>query len=171
MLDLHQTLNAINSYGKRREYYQGIYTVKNPQKYIGTHKPVYRSSYEKRCFEFFDANENILKWGSEVLTIPYMYDLDNRGRSHKYFVDIACTVKQKDGTVQKYAIEIKPKESLNPPQKPKNPTKKAMKNYLYSLATYVKNKNKWEAARKFCDGNGWKFVVLTEDHIFGGRMI
>ena len=28
--------------------------------------------------------------------------------------------------------------------------------------TYAKNQAKWEAARKYCDKNGWEFKILTE---------
>ena len=50
---------------------QGIFEVKNPDKYIGNHKPKYRSGWEFTFMQFCDNNKNVLKWASEALSIPY----------------------------------------------------------------------------------------------------
>jgi hypothetical protein len=53
------------------KYAQGIFTPKNPQKYIGKHAPRYRSGWEQVFMRFCDENDNVLRWASEALAIPY----------------------------------------------------------------------------------------------------
>ena len=55
----------------------------------------------------------------------------------------------------------KPAKKTKPPKKPKRQTK----SYLYESMEYVKNQNKWEAAKKYADERGWKFIVLTENEL------
>jgi hypothetical protein len=33
---------------------------------------------------------------------------------------------------------------------------------MYESFQYVKNQNKWDAAKKYAEVRGWKFIVLTE---------
>ena len=70
---------------KKNNFRQGVFNPTNPTKYIGTQKPIYRSGWELKFFRWADMNENILKWGSENVIIPYVNPLD--GRVHRYFVD------------------------------------------------------------------------------------
>ena len=63
-------------------YAQGIYVPKNPQKYVGNHKPKYRSGWEMTFMMFLDNNESILQWASEPLRIPYRHP----------FTDYICTL-------------------------------------------------------------------------------
>ena len=37
---------------------------------------------------------------------------------------------------------------------------------MYENYTYVINQCKWEAARKWCDKHGYKFLILTEKELF-----
>jgi hypothetical protein len=64
---------------------QGIYTPKNPQKYIGTHKPKYRSGWEMRIMMFLDENKHIINWASEAIAIPYRNPLT--GKIANYYPD------------------------------------------------------------------------------------
>jgi len=66
-------------------------------------------------------------------------------------------------TVEKYLIEIKPKRQTQPPTSHGN---KKQSTILYENMTYVKNIAKWEAARKWCMKKGYKFQILTEEHLF-----
>ena len=50
---------------RKRKYAQGIYTVKNPKKYVGKGKPKYRSGWELTFMIFCDNNDKILNWASE----------------------------------------------------------------------------------------------------------
>jgi hypothetical protein len=57
-----------------------------PEKYIVNYKNIiYRSLWELKFMNYCDLNENIIKWSSEEIWIPYVSPLDNR--CHKYFPD------------------------------------------------------------------------------------
>jgi len=109
--------------------------------------------------KYCDTNENILEWQSEEKAIPYRSPVD--GKIHRYFPDFLIKVKEANGSIKKYMIEIKPKKQTAPPAKPKRQTKK----YLYEAYEYAKNQAKWEAAKEWCADRGYEFKVLTEDHL------
>lgn len=142
-------------------YKQGIYKLKNPQKYHGDpHNVIYRSSWELRVFKWLDSNENILSWGSEELTIPYISPVDNK--QHRYFPDIIAKVKKFNGTIETYVIEIKPYDQTIEPKIKKRITK----NYINEVCTWGVNSAKWSAAKEYCRRRGWVFRLLTEKDIF-----
>lgn len=158
-------LNAANS--KKGKWHQNFYKLQNPEKYMRKEAPFYRSSWEKRVFYMMDTNVNVIRWGSEILEIPYAFTLQHcGGNRHKYFVDIYAEIRDSTGNVVKYAIEIKPKTQCKPPKMPKIKNKKFIKNYIYNASTYIKNQNKWKAAEAFCLAKGFKFLVWTEEDIF-----
>jgi hypothetical protein len=135
--------------------YKGFYRVKNPAKYEGDFKNViYRSHWEMQVFRWCDSNDQVLKWSSEEIVVPYWYPLDKK--YHRYFVDVKFTTKE--GT---FLVEIKPKSQTVPPKKPSRQTKR----YLEEARTYVKNQCKWKAADEFAKDKGWQFVIWTEDTI------
>ena len=68
----------------RKKYKQGVYKPINPEKFIGK-TAQYRSGLELKFFRFFDLNENVIKWGSENIVIPYISPIDLK--QHRYFVD------------------------------------------------------------------------------------
>ena len=104
-----------------RQYYQGKYKVKNYQKYKGDPTNViYRSSWELKFLKYCDLNDNVLEFGSEEVIVPYMSPLDNR--IHRYFPDFYIKVREKNGKIKKYLIEIKPKKQVIGPSK--NPKRK-----------------------------------------------
>jgi hypothetical protein len=143
-----------------RNYKQGIYAPKNPQKYVGDANNIFfRSSWELKFMKWADSNPNVLKWNNEELVIPYLSPVDNM--QHRYFVDFVVMVKTKSGEVRKYAVEIKPETQTVPPKQ----TKKTKK-YLTEMTTYMTNQAKWKAADAFCRNKGIEFVVLTERHLF-----
>jgi hypothetical protein len=135
--------------------YKGFYRVKNPKKYDGDFKNViYRSHWEMQVFRWCDSNDQVLKWSSEEIVVPYYLPTDKK--YHRYFVDLKFTTAE--GT---FLVEIKPKSQTVPPKKPSRQTKK----YLEEARTYVKNQCKWKAADSFAKDRGWKFVIWTEDTI------
>ena len=72
---------------------------------------------------YCDTNDSVIEWGSEEVIIPYLSPWD--GRIHRYFPDFYIKIKQHDGSVKKFIIEIKPKKQCSPPEKkPKRKTKK-----------------------------------------------
>jgi len=100
-----------------------------------------------------------VEWSSESTVVNYRYDID--GKNHRYFIDFRITVKEKEDKMQTYLVEIKPAKKTKPPKKPKRQTK----SYLYESMEFVKNQNKWEAAKKYAEDRGWKFIVLTENEL------
>jgi hypothetical protein len=108
---------------------------------------------------YCDTNENILEWGSEELALPYRSPIDNK--IHRYFPDFYIKVKESNGSIKKYLIEIKPKKQTIEPQVQKRKTK----GYIYEVYEYAKNQAKWKAAEEFCKDRQWQFKVLTEDDL------
>ena len=89
--------------------YKGKYSPSFPQKYKGDPTNIiYRSLWERKFCIYCDLNENIISWESEEKCIPYRSPIDNR--IHRYFPDFLIKVKESDGRIKKYMIEIKPKK-------------------------------------------------------------
>ena len=135
--------------------YSGKYTVKNPKKYQGDHtKVVYRSMWEKWCFKWCDENSDVKIWSSEEVVVPYFYEVDKK--YHRYFVDLKVTFISGKTVL----IEIKPDKETKPPV---NPSGKKTKRYINEGLTYVKNINKWKAAKRYAKDRNWEFVIWTEN--------
>jgi hypothetical protein len=140
--------------------YSGKYKPKNQNKYKGNpDNVIFRSLWEKSVMQYLDANQSVLEWGSEEIIVPYV-SVD--GKYHRYFVDFFAKIMDKDGNVQMYLIEVKPERQTRPPKE----TPKRTKAYYKRLYAYEINKRKWEAAINFCEKRGWKFIILTERHIY-----
>ena len=102
--------------------YKGKYKVRAPYKYKGNPtKVIYRSLWERKFMTYCDTNINILEWGSEEVYMWYKSPIDNR--PHRYFPDFYIKVREKNGTIKKYIIEVKPQRQTKPPAKPKRQTK------------------------------------------------
>lgn len=137
-------------------YFQGQYHPTNPQKYCGSKLPIFRSGWEKAFFEWCDAEPKVVKWGSEIIEIPYQIPLQKV--THKYITD--AYVEMRNGS--RFVVEIKPFKQTQPPVKPKTNNWKAARNYLYALGMWRKNVSKWKAATAYCQSRGMKFMLLTE---------
>jgi hypothetical protein len=141
------------TYGKS---YKGFFNPKNPKKYNGdSTNIIYRSTWEVRVMKWLDNHPNVIWWNSEELPIPYRSPVDNK--MHRYFPDFIAKMKQKDGSVMTYVIEVKPEAQTKMPVQ-----KKKTKRFLQEAATYAINQEKWRAADIFCQEHGWKFLILTE---------
>jgi hypothetical protein len=137
--------------------YKGRYRVTFPAKYKGDITDVvYRSGWELKFMRWCDLNSSILEWGSETVIIPYKSPVDNK--IHRYFVDFYIKVKEKDGAIKKYLIEIKPEKYTKPPEIPEKKTKK----FIEEVFTYGVNQSKWKQANEYCKDRGMKFLILTE---------
>ena len=142
--------------------YKGKYQPSFPKKYKGDPTNiVYRSLWERTFMKYCDTNENILEWFSEEIAVPYRSPIDNK--IHRYFPDFYIKVKESNGSIKKYIIEIKPKKQTLEPI----PQKRKTKGYIYEVYEYAKNQAKWNAAKEWCADRGYEFKVLTEDNIFG----
>ena len=141
--------------------YKGKYTPHNPRKYIGNPSNIiYRSLWERKFMVYCDTNEKILEWGSEEIIIPYLSPWD--GKVHRYFPDFYIKVKQSDGKIKKFIIEVKPKYQCKPPDA--NPKRKT-RQWLNSVKTWTINEAKWKSANEFCLDHNMEFKILTEDHL------
>lgn len=140
--------------------YKGKYQPSFPEKYRGNPSNIiYRSLWERKFMKYCDLNENILEWGSEEIALPYRSPLD--GKIHKYFPDFYIKVKEKTGRIKKYIIEIKPKKQTIEP----TPQKRKTKGYIFEVTEWVKNQEKWKAAKEFCEDRQWEFKIFTEDEL------
>jgi len=132
--------------------YSGRYKVKNRKKYKGDpDKVVFRSMWERHCFQWCDESSEVKYWSSEEVVIPYFYDVDKK--YHRYFMDLKITFTNGKTIL----VEIKPEKETLPPKRPDK-----SKRYINEAMTYVKNMNKWEAASKFAKDNNWGFQIWTE---------
>lgn len=138
-------------------FHKRKYTPTNPQKYAGDPTVIFmRSSWETRFALWCDHNPNVVKWVSEEIVIPYRCPTDNK--IHRYFVDFKIQIKDKDGNIKTYLIEVKPSKQLNPPVYPGRKTQR----YLVESAMFIKNQAKWAAARSYAADRKWEFKIITE---------
>lgn len=140
--------------------HKGKFTPINPQKYRGDPTNIiYRSSWEKRVMLWLDKHSQVISWSSEEIVVPYKSPAD--GRFHRYFVDFYAQIRDKNGKLNSYLLEIKPKKQATEPEIKSRITKQ----YINEVVTYAVNQAKWRAATEFCKDRGWEFKVLTEDHL------
>lgn len=145
---------------KNSKYRQGIYQVVYKEKYKGNnHNVTYRSGWELKVMRFLDHNPNVVEWSSEETIIPYQNPLT--GRVSRYFVDFYAKMKDKNGNVKKFLIEVKPHSQTVPPVQKNRKTK----SLIYQQAEYVKNQAKWQAAAQWCNQKNYSFVILTEKQL------
>jgi hypothetical protein len=135
-------------------YIQGYYTPVNPDKYVGTTKPKYRSSWEFTVMQKFDTHPSILKWASEPLKIPYINPFTNKYTV--YIPDFIVTYIDANGKQHAEIIEIKPaKETFLEQAKSQK-----------SRAAVALNAYKWKAAQEFAKHHNMTFRVMNENHIY-----
>ena len=136
------------------------YKPKHPRKYQGNpNNIICRSSWERKFCRYCDLTENIISWASEEISIPYMSPVDKR--PHRYYPDFLMKVRESNGSIKTYVVEVKPKRQTQPPKQRKRVTK----SYLYECKTWEVNKAKWKAAVEFCEDRRIQFKVITEDEL------
>ncbi len=140
--------------------YKGRYRPSNPKKYKGdSSNIIYRSLWERKFMVYCDNQTKILEWGSEEIVLPYRSPIDNK--VHRYYPDFYIKVRESNGKIKRYIIEIKPKKQTVEPKMKKRKTK----GYIYEVYEYAKNQAKWKAAEEFCKDRMWEFKVLTEEEL------
>ena len=140
--------------------YKGKYYPSFPGKYKGDPTNIiYRSLWERKFMVYCDKNQNILEWASEEIAIPYRSPIDNR--VHRYFPDFYMKVKETNGKIKNYVIEVKPAKQTKPPAKPKRQTK----GYIREAYEYARNQAKWKMAKEYCADRQWEFKVVTEKEL------
>lgn len=137
------------------KFSQGVYQLKNPDKYIGLGSPRYRSSWEFSVMRMCDENAAIQQWASESIKIPYRDPLT--GKATVYVPDFLVMFVDNNGKKQAELWEIKPTNQAILENVGKN---------KYNQAQFVKNQVKWAAANNWCKTNGLKFRIITEKDLF-----
>ena len=137
------------------KFARGKFIMKNPQKYVGTKVPTYRSSWERSFMHFCDTNESVSKWASEAISIPYRDPLT--GRQTIYVPDFFIQYVDKLGRQHVELVEIKPasQQILERVGKSK-----------HNQAQFIKNQAKWAAANAWCKQQGIRFRILNENDLF-----
>ena len=134
---------------------QGQFTPTQPQKYIGKHKPRYRSGWELTFMTFCDTHKNVLYWASEAMTIPYIHPFT--GKRTNYIPDFFVVYENKYGKKIAEVVEIKPKKQSLIESKVAN----AKDRMVVAI-----NHAKWKAAMAYCQSQGFTFRVITENDLF-----
>jgi hypothetical protein len=151
---------------KKSGFNQGYFNPKNPQKYIGSSPIIYRSSWEYKFMIWCDINDKVLCWSSEPVEIKYWSRQGNKQRT--YNPDFYFKILKQDGSTEEFLAEIKPKNQIQKPTPPANPTKKSVASYKFLTEQYIKNMDKYNAAKEYAESRCWRFIVLTEDTIKNG---
>jgi hypothetical protein len=136
------------------KYAQGIFTPKNPQKYIGKGSIKYRSSWELAFMHMCDQNPGIKSWASESIRIPYRNPFT--GKNTIYVPDFFIVYEDKSGNEHKELVEIKPSKEI---------TLESAKSQRDKLAVTL-NHAKWAAAFDWCQRANIKFRIVSENEIF-----
>jgi len=134
---------------------QGIFTPKSPEKYIGKHKPKYRSGWELTFMTFCDTNKHVLYWASEAIKVPYRHPLT--GKMANYIPDFFVVYQNKYGKQIAEVVEIKPKKQSLIESKVASAKDRAI---------VAINHAKWQSAMAYCKAQGYTFRVITEDDLF-----
>jgi hypothetical protein len=137
------------------KYANGLFQVKNPEKYIGTKTPTYRSSWEFVFMQFCDNNPAITQWASEAIKVPYRNPLTNK--STIYVPDFLIVYTDAAGKQHAEVIEVKPTKETSLQEAGRS---------TRAQAAAIINMAKWEAARAWCKQQGLTFRVVTEKEIF-----
>jgi hypothetical protein len=137
------------------KYAKGTYVIRNPEKYVGSKQPIYRSGWEHTFMMFCDNNPAIQEWASEPFKIPYRDPLT--GKQTVYVPDFLIKYIDKAQKTHIEVVEIKPAKQQILEKVGKNP---------YDQAQFVKNMAKWEAANAWCRSRGLKFRIINENDIF-----
>jgi hypothetical protein len=134
---------------------QGKFTCKNPEKYVGTKIPTYRSSWEFTFMKFCDEHPSVAQWASEAVQIPYRNPLT--GKQTIYVPDFFIVYTDKSSKQKVELIEIKPANQA---------LKEKLGRSKTNQAHYVVNQAKWQAANAWCKQKGIKFRIVTEQDIY-----
>jgi hypothetical protein len=137
------------------KFAKGKFVMAHPEKYVGVKIPFYRSSWEWTFMRFCDNNDNVQKWASEAVQIPYRDPLT--GKQTIYVPDFFIQYIDAKNRMLVELIEIKPASQTILERVGKN---------KYNQAQYVKNQAKWAAANLWCKQQGIRFRILNENDLF-----
>lgn len=136
------------------KYAQGIFTPKNPDKYLGRGSIKYRSSWELHFMHLCDQNPGIKAWASESIRIPYRNPFT--GKNTIYVPDFFIVYQDNNGVEHRELVEIKPSKEV---------TMEAARSQRDKLAVAL-NHAKWAAAKEWCARANIQFRIVSENEIF-----
>lgn len=135
---------------KKSFYKQGVVKYDQLKKYAAAYKDepiIYRSGLELQFIQYCENNPSIKKWASEPIKIPYYSRLDKK--ECNYYPDYILENKNGD----KVIVEVKPYQQTVKPD---------MTDNVWLKEQWIKNIDKWQAAKNFADKNNMKFIIVTE---------
>ena len=144
--------NFIKTRGPRKNsrYHQGVISPDKCKKYFSSCKNepiIYRSGLEYQFIQFCENSPSVVKWASEVIKIPYFSRLDNK--ECNYYPDYII----ENSKGERCVVELKPSDQTIKPD---------MMASTWLKEQWIKNVDKWHAAKEFCDKNGLKFIIVNE---------
>lgn len=149
--------NSINNHNikklkphKNGKYHQGMIDPKVCKKYFDSCRSepiIYRSGLEYQFIQYAENHPSIVKWASEPIAIRYFSRLDKKEAN--YYPDYI--IENKDG--HKCIVEVKPYDQT---KKPREVDSRWLKE------AWIRNCDKWAAAKKFADDHNMKFIIVTE---------
>lgn len=135
---------------KNSKYHQGVVDPKACTKYYQGCKNepiIFRSGLELQFIEYCENSPYVVKWASEPIAIPYFSQLDQRNAN--YYPDYV--IENKDGI--RCIVEVKPYAQTVKPD---------VTDSVWLKEAWVKNLDKWKAAKQFAEDHGMKFIIVTE---------
>ena len=135
---------------KKGFYKQGYLDPKKLSKYANSCKNepvIYRSGLELQFIQYCENSSNIKKWASEPMQIPYYSNLEHK--ECNYYPDYVLE-NQKGNMV---IVEVKPYNQTVKPQPSDS---------IWLKQQWIKNLDKWSAAKKFAETHNMKFIIVTE---------
>ena len=131
-------------------YHQGMVDPKTCRKYASGCKNepiIYRSGLELQFMTYCENNPNVTKWASEPIQIPYVCRLDNK--QHNYYPDYII----ENAKGARCIVEVKPYNQTVKPD---------MTDTRWLKEQWIRNIDKWTAAKNFAEEHGMKFIIVTE---------
>jgi hypothetical protein len=135
---------------KRSRFKQGAIDPKTCKKLYESKRNdviLYQSGLELQFIQYCEAMSYIKYWANEPFAIKYISRLDNS--VHEYFPDFI--IENTNG--RKAIVETKP---YNQTIKP------GMNASLWAKETWIKNCDKWRAAKEWAKENNMDFMIVTE---------
>lgn len=135
---------------KNGRYHQGVINPERCKKYYNGCKGepiIYRSGLEFQFINYCESHPSILKWASEPIVIRYYSRLDKKEAN--YYPDYI--IENKDG--RRCIVEIKPYDQTIRP---------GINDSRWLKEAWIKNLDKWTAAKKFAEDHNMKFIIVTE---------
>jgi hypothetical protein len=135
---------------KKSFYKQGTIDPAGCKKYYSSCKTdpiIYRSGLELQFINYCEQNPKIVKWASEPIKIPYFSRILKKNQN--YYPDYI--IENSEGV--RCIVEVKPDNQTRKP---------SATDSMWLKENWIRNTDKWIAAKKFAEDNNMKFIIVTE---------